>query len=102
MVVGFGIAWLFLPASDLKLAQCLLIGTALAITAVPVSIRVLIDLGQLKSLAGKTIVAAAIIDDVLSLVLLAFLTGIMATDGLSNVANLLRLGVAVCVFSPSR
>lgn len=98
LVVGFGVAWFFIPASNLKIAQCLFVGTALAITAVPVSIRVLMDLGQLQSPAGKVIVAAAIIDDMLSLVVLAFLTGIIATGGLPHVSSLLHLGVAICLF----
>ena len=91
VIVGFGLGWEFLPQSNLKLAQCLLIGTALAVTAVPVSIRVLMDLGQLNSPAGKTIVAAAIIDDVLSLILLAFLTGIIATGGLPDTLSIVKL-----------
>lgn len=98
VIVGFGLGWQFLPQSNLKLAQCLLIGTALAVTAVPVSIRVLMDLGQLNSPAGKTIVAAAIIDDVLSLILLAFLTGIIATGGLPDTLSVVKLVGSVCLF----
>jgi Kef-type K+ transport system membrane component KefB len=80
VTAGFGLAWMVFPDSSLKLAQCLFVGTALAITAVPVSIRVLMDLGQLHSAAGRTIVSAAVIDDLLSLILLAFLTGLITSD----------------------
>lgn len=104
LVVGSGVAWVFLPDSSLKAAQCLFVGTALAITAVPVSIRVLMDLGQLGSPAGQTIIAAAIIDDILSLILLAFLTGLITTGGTADVRGLLlliwniALFFVVCVF----
>lgn len=96
--VGFGVAWLFLPASDFKVAQCVFIGTALSITAVPASIRVLIDLGQLESAAGKVIVAAAIIDDVLSLILLSFLAGLISSDGPPGWTSMLRLSGSVVLF----
>jgi len=96
--VGLGVAWAWLPESPLKLAQALFVGVALAITAVPVSIRLLMDLGQLNSKAGQTIVAAAIIDDVLSLVLLAVLVGMMAEGGSVSAAIVLRLTGSIVAF----
>lgn len=98
VVAGFGVAWLFLPESTLKVPQCLFVGTALAITAVPVSIRVLVDLGQLNSRAGRTIVSAAILDDVLSLILLAILTGMMTTGGMPGPDGLAVLLGQVALF----
>jgi len=78
--VGLGVAlgWAFLPDTDLLSAQCLFIGTALAITAVPATVRILMDLGQLDTAIGQTIVSAAVFDDILSLILLAWLTGLLA------------------------
>lgn len=98
VVVGFAVAWLFLPPSQFKFAQCLFVGTALAITAVPASIRVLIDLGKLESPAGRVIVAAAIIDDVLSLLLLAFLTGIVSSGRLPGWSSIAWLCVSIILF----
>ena len=57
---GFGLAWWLLPASGAKVAQALFLGTALAITAVPVAARVLMDLGQLDSPVGRAIISAAV------------------------------------------
>jgi Kef-type K+ transport system membrane component KefB len=77
MALGIGLGWIFLPATDLLLAQCIFLGTALAITAVPATVRILIDLGKLDSQSGQIIVSAAVFDDILSLILLAGLTGII-------------------------
>jgi Kef-type K+ transport system membrane component KefB len=88
LVVGFGIAWAFIPDSNYKFAQSLFIGTGLAITAVPVSIRVLMDLGKLESRVGQVIVSAALFDDILSLILLAILTSIIKTGGLPGIADI--------------
>lgn len=73
--VGAGVALglVVLPDSPIKLVQSLFLGTALAITALPVTVRIFMDLGALDSKAGKTVIAAALWDDLLSLFLLALL-----------------------------
>lgn len=80
MAMGIGLAWVFLPQSDAFLAQSIFLGTALAITAVPATIRVLMDLGKLESPSGQIIVSAAVFDDVLSLVLLTWLTAMIGAN----------------------
>ena len=78
---GFALGMAVLPESPIKLVQSLFIGTALAITAVPVAVRIFMDLGQLDSLVGKTVVAAALWDDLLSLFLLALLLAVVGENG---------------------
>jgi Na+:H+ antiporter len=98
LVFGFSVAWVALPDSDLKFAQALVVGTALAITAIPVAVRMLMDLGQLQSRVGRTIVSAAVVDDVLSLVLISIFSGIAITDTSPSVASLARLGLEILIF----
>jgi len=98
LMAGFSIGWLFLPPSDVHLAQALFIGTALSITAVPVAAKVLMDLGQLGSTAGKMIISAAIVDDILGLLLLAVLTAVIQTGEMPDVAGLLGLGGQIVLF----
>lgn len=98
LATGFGLAWLFLPDSDVKVAQAAFVGTALAITAVPVAVRVLMDLGQLDTEAGRTIVSAAVFDDVLSLVILAVLVALMNTGELPDIAGILELVGGIVAF----
>jgi Kef-type K+ transport system membrane component KefB len=77
MIVPFGAGMVLgltvLPDSPIKFVQSMFLGTALAITAVPVTVRVFMDLNALDSRVGKTVVAAALWDDLLSLLLLALL-----------------------------
>lgn len=70
---GFALGLAVLPESSFRLVQSLFLGVALAITAVPVAVRIFMDLGMLDSRVGKTVVAAALWDDLLSLFLLALL-----------------------------
>ncbi len=96
---GFALGWVFLPESEYHLAQVLFLATALAITAVPVSVKVLMDLGKLDSRVGKTIVSAAVFDDIFSLVLLAVLTAVIKTGTLPGVVELaMLLGKTVVFF----
>lgn len=98
LAIGFGLGWWYLPESGYKVAQSLFIGTALAITAVPVAIRVLMDLGKLETRVGKTIVSSAIFDDVLSLVLLAVLAALARTGEFPSSNGLLLLGAKIVLF----
>lgn len=78
---GVAIGFFFLPPGESRLALSLLIGVAMAITAIPASIRILSDLDLLHSSVGRTIIAAALFDDVIGLVLLAILTALIKTGG---------------------
>jgi len=95
---GFAIAWYWLPDSDLKFAQSLFVGTALAITAVPITIGVLMDIQMLKTRIGKLIVSAAVFDDLLSLVLLSVLTAIISTGQLPSGIDLVMIFARVIGF----
>ena len=98
LLVGFLLGWLALPQSDYRLAQILFIGTALAITAVPVAVKVLMDLNKLDSTAGKMIVSAAIVDDILGLLLLAVLTAVIRTGEIPHMVGLLKLSGQILLF----
>jgi Kef-type K+ transport system membrane component KefB len=98
LATGFATGWIFLPQSSVKIAQCLFIGTALAVTAVPVAVRMLIDVGQLSSEVGQTVISAAVVDDVLSLILLAMLVALLQTGSLPSGTELIELGGRVLLF----
>jgi Kef-type K+ transport system membrane component KefB len=98
LALGFGLAYWLLPDSNFLPAQALFIATVMAITAVPVSIKALMDLGKLESNVGQTIVSAAVIDDILSLILLAVLTGFMKTGAMPDGISLLLLIGKVLLF----
>ncbi len=90
-----------LPESSLKVVQSLFLGTALAITAVPVAVRMFLDLGELETRVGKTVIAAALWDDLISLFLLALLIAVMGsgTDVFGGREALLLLGKVTLFFA---
>ncbi|PLX83332.1 MAG: cation:proton antiporter [Desulfuromonas sp.] len=96
--LGMGFAYLALPPSDLRTAQALFLGTVMAVTAVPVSIKSLMDIGKLETKVGQTIISAAVIDDTLSLILLAVLTGFVQTGTIPDGTALALLFGKIALF----
>lgn len=81
-------------------STAIFIGAALAATSVGITSAILVELGLQNSTAGRTILGAAVIDDVLALIILAVATGI-ATEGEVNageIAVLLVLSIAFLAF----
>lgn len=95
--LGFGLGMLFIPESEYQLIQAFLLGVVLSITAVPALSRVLMDLKLLNTKLGRTIMSAAIADDILGLMLLAVLTSLM-TGGALSAMGLVILVVKVVGF----
>jgi len=98
LIAGVGLGWIFLPRSQFFPAQVLFIGTALAITAVPVAVKVLMDLNKLGSQSGRIVISSAIIDDILSLLLLAVLIALIRTGTFPSMIDLLTLSGQVVLF----
>jgi Kef-type K+ transport system membrane component KefB len=100
--VGFALGMAVIPDSPFRVVQSLFIGTALAITAVPVAVRIFMDLDQLNSVVGRTVIAAALWDDLLSLFLLALLLAVIGenySSALGTGAVLLLIGKVLLFFA---
>ncbi len=95
---GFYVGWLWLPESELHFAQSLFVGTALAITAVPVTIKMFMDIDMLHSSIGRLVVSAAVFDDFLSLILLSVLIAIINTGQLPDYSVLSLILLKVVTF----
>ncbi len=74
VALGYGVTALLLPHSPWYVN--LFAGATLAATSVGITARVLKDLGKTASGEGRIILGAAVVDDVLGLVLLAIVTGL--------------------------
>ena len=68
---------LFFGLTDI---QSLFIGLLLSITAIPVSALILMEFGMLKSKIGNTVITAAVINDILALLVLTVILQLPADD----------------------
>jgi Kef-type K+ transport system membrane component KefB len=75
VVVPFAAGWAFGAASGLPVAEALFVGTALVATSVGVTARVLTDRGLITTRTARVILAAAVIDDVLGMLVLSVVVG---------------------------
>ncbi len=94
-VGGFTLANQFLPDGDL--AQSVFIGTALVATSVAITAGVLKEMGILSSDVAKTILGAAVVDDVLGMMVLAISVGVGTGAGI-DVSDLAWVVVAAVLF----
>lgn len=97
---GFAIAELLLPAPDDilldKFAQSVFVGAALVATSVAITAAVLREMGVLGSGVAKTILGAAVVDDVLGMIVLAISSGI--AKGRIDLLGLIAVIVAAVAF----
>lgn len=81
----------------------LFLGLCLAITALPISIRILMDLGKLNTGNGQRIILAAVFNDVLALLILGILldfngkTGLEPAFFISALKNLLKVLLFIAI-----
>ncbi|MGD9962316.1 MAG: cation:proton antiporter, partial [Thermoplasmata archaeon] len=94
-VGGFVLAEGLLPDGDL--AQSVFVGTALVATSVAITAGVLREMGLLSSGIAKTILGAAVVDDVLGMIVLAISVGVGTGLGV-DVADLLYIMIAAVLF----
>jgi Kef-type K+ transport system membrane component KefB len=77
--VGYGIMY----ALGYPQLLAVFVGATFTATSVGITARVLADLGRLQDAAAKVVLGAAVVDDILGLIILAVVTGIARTGGVS-------------------
>jgi Kef-type K+ transport system membrane component KefB len=90
-----GVWWGFPPL------VAIFLGATLTATSVGITARVLSDLGRLKEASSKVILGAAVIDDILGLIILALVAGLAETGQVSTggVARALATAVVFLVLA---
>jgi Kef-type K+ transport system membrane component KefB len=78
--------------------QGIFIGTILTATSVSISAQTLIELGALKSREGSTILGAAVIDDVMGIVVLSIVVALARTGGVADVGSIAFLMLRIALF----
>lgn len=93
MLLGCGVGWLLLPGQSPLV--WLFLGATLCATSVGITARVLRDLGQVQRPEAKIVLGAAVIDDVLGLVVLAVVSGVITAAGQGGSLSLVEIGLIV-------
>ncbi len=83
---GFGFAGAYLYIGDILVS--FYVGAALSITAVALSIATLIQIDAIRTRFGMTIINAAIVDDIIGIIILSVLLSFSSTGRLPDVFSL--------------
>ncbi|MEA3413519.1 MAG: cation:proton antiporter [Pseudomonadota bacterium] len=96
-VLGFSVIWVLMPG--LSLNSNMFIAATLGATSVGITARVLQDINKQQSREAHIILGAAIMDDILGLLMLAIVTGFVVSGGveLSEMLKVVLLATAFLV-----
>jgi len=97
VIMPFLFGWSILLAFGESNNEAIFVGAAMVATSVGITAQVLSAKNLLQAAASKIILAAAVIDDVLGLLVLAVVSGL--TRGKLNILELVFTGVLACGFT---
>lgn len=97
VVLPFAVGYGIMAAIHVSWVEALFVGAAMVATSVGITAQVLAAKGLLQERASKVILAAAVIDDILGLLVLAFVSSV--AKGQVNVASLVTTFVMAAVFT---
>lgn len=81
--------------AHLQMLQNIFMGVVLTATSVSISVETLKEMGKLNSRAGNAILGAAIIDDILGIIVLAIVSGIAKSDTSAGSGTLGGVGLVL-------
>jgi len=94
----FALGYALAQAMGLPFLTSLFLGTALSVTALPVSIRIFMDLNQLQTPLGRAVISVAMVNDILAFVLLGVVLQLDSAGSALPVEGLLIGAGKVLVF----
>ena len=95
VAVPFALGYEVAVLLQLTTLQAIFAGATLTATSVAISARVLSDLGRLQSHEGNIILGAAVLDDILGLVILSVMVGLADSGTISWLAIVQTAGLAI-------
>jgi len=95
VIFPFIFGFLLIVSSGFPQIEALFIGAAMTATSIGITARVIKDMNIMNSIESKVIIGAAVIDDVLGLVILAMVSGIASGGAMDIVDTVMVAALAV-------
>lgn len=95
VALPFGLGYGVCIALGLPVIPAVVAGAALTATSIGISARTLSDLGQLRTAEGQIVLGAAVLDDVIGLVILTVVAGLVGGKAVTAGGIALTTGIAV-------
>jgi len=97
VVIPFGLGYASAVLFGIPPVPALVCGAALCATSVGISARVLSDLGRLETLEGRVVLGAAVLDDIVGLVILSIVASVVGGASVS-VLSVTRIATVAVLF----
>lgn len=98
VIVPFVLGFAFIEVSDGQFESAMFLAAAMVATSVGITARVIKDMQLMDKMESRIIIAAAVIDDVLGMIVLAIVQGIAGSSGGLNILDLLIVILKAVVF----
>lgn len=95
ILLGFLVAHFFLPTASYKVD--LFVGATLSATSVGITVRVLSEMKKVRTKEARTILGAAMLDDILGLIILAVVSSLVSTETI-DLMMIFRIIVSAVLF----
>jgi len=95
VILPFGLGYGVCVALGLPVISAVVAGAALTATSIGISARTLSDLGQLRTPEGQIVLGAAVLDDVIGLVILSVVAGLVGGRAVTAGGIASTIGIAV-------
>jgi Kef-type K+ transport system membrane component KefB len=95
VVVPFALGYVAAHVLGLGVVPAIVAGASLTATSIGISARVLSDLGELETREGQVVLGAAVLDDVIGLIVLSVVSGLAGGAAVSAAGIALTTAVAV-------
>ena len=97
VIIPFGLGYASAVLFGIPPVPALVCGAALCATSVGISARVLSDLGRLETLEGRVVLGAAVLDDIVGLVILSIVASVVGGATVS-VLSVTRIATVAVLF----
>ncbi len=97
VIIPFILGFAYIMASDGNLNHALFMAAAMVATSVGITAKIIKELGLMDTKEARIIIAAAVIDDVLGMIVLAIVKG-MAQSGEISIGNILTITIQAVAF----
>jgi Kef-type K+ transport system membrane component KefB len=95
VVVPFAAGYFFCRAVGMSNTVAMFIGAALTATSIGITSRVISDIGELESVEARIVIGAAVVDDIIGLILLSVVSGLGLAQSISVLQVLKVVGLSV-------
>ena len=95
MALGFGVAYFLMPSASFQ--ADLFIAATLSATSIGITARVLSEMNKLRTREARTILGAAMLDDILGLIILAVVSSVVISGSIEFMA-VLRIIISSLLF----